>query len=159
MFTLVYRCQRYILRIWWPNTISNKNLWKVTDQADINLEIRKRKFRWIGHTLRKEDGEIPKAALLWNPQGSRKRGRPKNSWRRSVIKEAGRSWNELRFLAADRQKWKELIDNLCSSRNNRLYYYFLRSGPQQQLSFCWDFTTFYLLLVLYQHTPLSTVAL
>jgi hypothetical protein len=26
----------------------------------------------------------------------------------------GRSWNELRFLVADRQKWKELIDNLCS---------------------------------------------
>jgi hypothetical protein len=25
----------------------------------------------------------------------------KNSWRRSVIKETGRSWNELRFLAAD----------------------------------------------------------
>jgi len=71
----------------------------------------KKKFRWIGHTLRKEDGEIPKAALLWNPQGNRKRGRPRNS-RRSVIKEAGRSWNELRFLAADRQKWKGLIDNL-----------------------------------------------
>jgi len=29
-------------------------------------------FRWIGHTLRKEDGEVPKAALLWNPQGRRK---------------------------------------------------------------------------------------
>jgi len=43
-----------------------------------------------------------------------KRGRPKNSWRRSVIKEAGRSWNELRLLAADRQKWKGLIDHLCS---------------------------------------------
>jgi len=43
-----------------------------------------------------------------------KRGRPRNSWRRSVIKEMGRSWNELRFLAADRQKWKGLIDNLCS---------------------------------------------
>ena len=50
------------------------------------------------------DGEVPKAALLWNHQGNRKTGRPKNSWRRSVIKEAGRSWNELRFLAADRQK-------------------------------------------------------
>ena len=47
-------------------------LWKVTGQEDINLEIRKRKFRWIGHTLRKEDGEVPKAALLWNPQGNRK---------------------------------------------------------------------------------------
>jgi hypothetical protein len=63
------------------------------------LEIRKIIFRWIGHTLRKVDVEIPKAAILWNPQGSRKRGRPKNSQRRSVIKEASRSWNELRFLA------------------------------------------------------------
>ena len=112
--TFLNRCLRYILRIWWPNIISNKDLWKVTGQEDINLEIRKRKFRWIGHTLRKEYGEIPKAALLWNPQGNRKRGRPRNSWRRSVIKETGGSWNELRFLAADRQKWKGLIDNLCS---------------------------------------------
>jgi hypothetical protein len=40
-------------------------------------------------------------------------GRPKTSWR-LVTKEVDRSWNELQFLAADRQKWKELIDNLCS---------------------------------------------
>jgi hypothetical protein len=110
----VNRCLRYILRIWWPNIFSNKDVWKITGQEDINLEIRRRKFRWIGHTLRKEDGEIPKAALLWNPQGNRKRGRTKNSWRRSTIKEAGRTWNELRFLAADRQTWKGIIDNLCS---------------------------------------------
>ena len=103
-----------MLRIWCPNIISNKDQWKVTGPEDINVEIRKRKCRWIGHTLRKEGGEIPKAALLLNPQGNRKRGRPRNSWRRSVIKEAGRSWNELSFLAADRQKWKGLIHNLCS---------------------------------------------
>jgi hypothetical protein len=41
-------------------------------QEDVNLEIRNRKFRWIGHTLRKDDGEIPKGTLQWNPQGSRK---------------------------------------------------------------------------------------
>ena len=62
------KCTTYIYIILFPN----KDLWKVTGQEDINLEIRKRKFRWIGHTLRKEDGEIPKAALLWNPQGNRK---------------------------------------------------------------------------------------
>ena len=50
--------------IWWPNIISNKDLWKATGQEDINLEIRKRKFRWIGHTLRKKDGEVPKAAYF-----------------------------------------------------------------------------------------------
>jgi len=37
----------------------------------MNLEIRKRKLRWFGHTLRKENGEIPKAALLWKPQVGR----------------------------------------------------------------------------------------
>ena len=108
--TFVNGCLRYILRIWWPNIISNKDLWKATGQEDINLEIRKRKFRWIGHTLRKEDGKYqrpPYTGIL------KEKGRPKNSWR-SVIKEAGRSWNELRFLAADRQRWKRLIDNLCS---------------------------------------------
>jgi len=78
------------------------------------IEIRKRKFKWIGHTLRKEDGEIPKSALFWNPQGNGERERPRNSWRRSVNKEADRRWNELRFLTADRRKWKGLIDNLCS---------------------------------------------
>jgi hypothetical protein len=44
--------------------ISNKDLWKVRSQENINLEIRKRKFSWSVQTLRKEDGEIPKAALL-----------------------------------------------------------------------------------------------
>jgi hypothetical protein len=102
--TFVNRCLRYILRIWWPKIICNKDLWRATGQEDINLEIKKRKFRWIGHTLRKEDGEVPKASLLWNPQGNRKRGRSKTSWRRSVTKEVGSSWNELRFLVDDRLK-------------------------------------------------------
>jgi hypothetical protein len=77
------------LIIWWPKTVYNKDLQKTTSQEDINLEIRKRNFRSIGHTPRKEDGKIPKAVLLCNPQGTRKRGRPKNCWGRSVIKAAG----------------------------------------------------------------------
>ena len=43
----VKRRLRYILRIWWPNITSNKGLWRVADQEDTNLEIRKRKFRWM----------------------------------------------------------------------------------------------------------------
>jgi hypothetical protein len=35
--------------------ISNKDIGKATGQEDLNLEIRKRKLRWIGHTLSKED--------------------------------------------------------------------------------------------------------
>ena len=69
---------------------------------------------------------------LRNPQGNRKRGRPRNSWRRSVIKEVGRRWNELRFLAADRQKWKGLrqtmfIEGTMDSTIILLFLYMFRA--------------------------------
>jgi len=62
-------CLRYILRIWWPNIISNKELWKVTGQEDINVEIRKRKFGWIGHTLRKRGWRDTKGCPSLEPSG------------------------------------------------------------------------------------------
>jgi len=46
--TFVNRCLRFILRIWRPNIISNKDLWKATGQEDINLEIRKRNLMFMG---------------------------------------------------------------------------------------------------------------
>jgi hypothetical protein len=49
-------------------------------------KFKRKKFRWIGPKLSKEDCEIPNAALLREYQCSRKRGRPKNSRRKSVIK-------------------------------------------------------------------------
>jgi hypothetical protein len=54
------------------------------------LEIRKRKFRRTGHTLRKDD-ELSKVALQWYPQENRGRGRPRNRWRISTLRDAGRS--------------------------------------------------------------------
>jgi hypothetical protein len=36
---------------------------------------------------RKANNNITKQALEWNPQGKRKRGRPKNSWHRGIISE------------------------------------------------------------------------
>jgi hypothetical protein len=53
------------LRIWWPKIISNEDLWKLTESGDINVEIRQRKFGWIGHTLRKDRSEICAGAPQW----------------------------------------------------------------------------------------------
>jgi hypothetical protein len=61
--SFVNRYLRYIMMIWWPRVISNENLWEMTGQININKEIRKRKFGWIGHTLRKDDSEPCKVAL------------------------------------------------------------------------------------------------
>jgi hypothetical protein len=55
----------------WPNTIQI-TLWEITKQEPFDIQITKRKWRWIGHTLRKPAGTIEKDALDWNPQGARR---------------------------------------------------------------------------------------
>ncbi len=65
----VNRCLRNILGIWWPEIITNQELWEKTGQSDINVEIKRRKLGWIGHTLRKIQSEICHSVLEWNPQG------------------------------------------------------------------------------------------
>jgi hypothetical protein len=65
-----------------------KGLWKRTKQPKIDLQIRKRKCGWPGHTLRELTDDITRQALEWNPQGKRNRRRPKNTWRRAVLEEA-----------------------------------------------------------------------
>ena len=42
--TFVNRYLRYILRIWLPDIISNKDLWKVTGQEDKKLRNKKKKI-------------------------------------------------------------------------------------------------------------------
>jgi hypothetical protein len=105
----------YIMKIWWSRVISNEKLWEMTGQININKGIRKRKFGWNGHTLRKDDSEPCKAALQWNPQGTRGRGRPRNSWRRTTLNGSGKhSWSDLKFITRSREGWRRFVDNLCS---------------------------------------------
>ena len=110
------RCLRTILGVRWPDTISNKELWRKTKQQPINLTIRSSRWKWIGHTLRKANNNITKQALEWNPQGKRKKGRSKNSWRRGVISELqaiNTTWGEAKRKVQDRTRWKETMVALC----------------------------------------------
>ena len=120
--TFINSCLRGILKIHWPVTISNTDLWERTNQVPAEEEIRGRRWRWIGHTLRKPPTNITRQALTWNPQGKRKRGRPKNSWRRDLeadARQTGCSWRELERIAQDRGQWRAVVDGLCPSRGSR----------------------------------------
>ena len=75
----INRCLRNITGIKRPEKISNKNLWKMTKQEPVMQTITRRKWRWIGHTLRKKNSNVTRYALEWNSQGNRKRDRPKNT--------------------------------------------------------------------------------
>ena len=43
---------RIICKIYWPNNISNMDRWSLSNEEPIITQIKLRKWRWIGHTLR-----------------------------------------------------------------------------------------------------------
>ena len=65
-----------ILEVWWPKKILNEELWQHTQQESIEVTMQRRKWQWIGHTLRKPTTNITCLSLDWNPQGGRRKGRP-----------------------------------------------------------------------------------
>jgi len=75
--TFINKCLWKILNIRWPEVISNEELWERTQQSRIEENIKKRKWNWIGHMLRKPENNITCSALEWNPQGVEKKRPPK----------------------------------------------------------------------------------
>lgn len=71
--SFVNKCLRRILNIRWMDRVSNIDLWERTSQVPVEEEIRRRRWGWIGHTLRKFPSNITRQALYWNPQGSSQR--------------------------------------------------------------------------------------
>ncbi|VDO65476.1 unnamed protein product [Schistosoma margrebowiei] len=107
-----------------PPSRSNSLLWERTNQLPAEEEIRKRRWKWIGHTLRNSPNCIARQALVtWNPEGRRKSRRPKNTLRRIIeadMKTMNYNWTELERIAQDRVGWRLLVSGLCSfTRSNR----------------------------------------
>ena len=86
----------------YPEKVRKEDTWKKTIQETVAALISRRKWGWIDHTHRKPASNITRQALAWNPQGNRKRGRPRNSWRRDTeaeILRSGHSWKEIEKTA------------------------------------------------------------
>ena len=82
-----HNCLKQICKIFWPNTITNTNLLKLTNPTCIQNQIRQKRLRWLGHVLRMDRSAIPKIALRWTPAGKRPRGRPNTTWRKTIKNE------------------------------------------------------------------------
>ncbi|VDP01955.1 unnamed protein product [Schistosoma margrebowiei] len=112
-----------MLNIPWADTIRNSLLWERINQLPAEEKIRKRRWKWIGHTSRKSSNRITRQALTWNPKGKRINGRRKNTLRRILeadIKRMNRNWKELERNAQHRVGWRMLMSGLCSfTRSNR----------------------------------------
>ena len=117
----VNSCLRKILKVKWDDKIRNEEIWEKTSALPMEEELGRRRWRWIGHALRKPSNSITRQALNWNPQGARKRGRPKLTWRRGVEKDrekSGKTWSQLAKLAQDREKWRSFVCGLYPDRGD-----------------------------------------
>ena len=108
-------CLRKILKIFWPQVISNIDLWERTGQLPLNTQILRRKFKWIGHTLRRPTFEVQRQALTWNLEGTRRRGAPRLTWRRKLKNELeymGKTFEDIEEMAQNRQSWRRFVNGL-----------------------------------------------
>jgi len=118
--TFINGCLRQILHLRWFDRVPSTDLWMRANQQPMGVQVRWQKWCWVGHTLRKEPCNITRQALEWNPQGKRKRGRPKQTWRRSLhseLRDSSLAWEEAKSLARDRRRWRDAVEALCSARS------------------------------------------
>ena len=120
MDTFMFKCYRRILKIRWPYVISNDEILKRTKQRRISEEVKIRRWKWIGHVYRMKDDSHCITAMTWKPEGRRKVGRPRTTWRRTVEKErkelGWRTWNEAKHVAKNRGNWRDCTAALWATR-------------------------------------------
>ena len=99
--------KKKILGIFWPYTISNGDLYERARESPISETLKVRRWRWIGHVLRREKDNNCRVALTWTPEGKRKRRRPKTTWRNTIERERKElgwtTWNVVEQVAKDRE--------------------------------------------------------
>jgi len=80
----------------------------------MDLIIKERRLRWLGHVLRMEDDRLPKQAMYWQMESQirRKPGRPRMNWIDTVardLKSIGIDWDEAEQAVVNRKDWRERV--------------------------------------------------
>ena len=88
---------------------TREELRSLTGLDEIGEVLRRRRLRWYGHVLRKDDRDWVKRVWKdWEVAGPRPRGRPRKTWEATVVEDC----TELRVSAEDAQdkrRWKAAI--------------------------------------------------
>ena len=113
-------CLRRILRIDWKDHVTTQELLENAGIKPLSREVKRHRWKMIGHILKKDQKDDCNIAMAWAPEGKRKGGRQKTTWRRTVEKErkdAGwRSLEEAKTAATSREKWRTSVEALCATR-------------------------------------------
>ena len=112
---------RRILRISYKEHKTNEEIRQRTRQPLVSTVIRKKRLKWLGHTLRMEDKRLPKRIYNYKPEGKRRPGRQRTRWKDRVEKDldriglkiegrtSGRQRKTLEEIANDRDEWRFIV--------------------------------------------------
>ena len=92
--TFINKCLRYILKTKWQDKATNKETWRRTDQHSIRREIARRKWTWIGHTLRKQK-QCHEIGLRLESTRKKKNRRTQNYLEEINRRGSKETWNHL----------------------------------------------------------------
>ena len=91
----------------------------MAEMENLSGDVRMRRWKFIGHIIKKEPNNDCRTALTCPPEGRRKRGRPKTTLKRTAERErekAGwKNWRDVQIAAADRASGRDSVETLCAT--------------------------------------------
>ena len=87
------RCLRRIFKIRWQERITNKEVLKMAEIENLSEDVRRRRWKFIGHIMRKEPNNDCRTALTWAP-GAAKTGKTKDNMEKDGGERNGKSGME-----------------------------------------------------------------
>jgi hypothetical protein len=86
---------------------TNQELEEMNKGENVVKSIKGQRISWLGHLERMEDR---KKIFTQEPEGTKRRGRPRKGWREEVERDLQvlgvRRWRE---LVKDREKWRDIV--------------------------------------------------
>jgi hypothetical protein len=94
-----------LYRLRYPGSLRNETIvTKMRLKKDTLQEIEEQQLRWSGRVMRMEDCRIARRVAEWNPQGTRRRDGPVNTWK-DGIRDSMQIGNLRDEECSDREVW------------------------------------------------------
>mgnify|MGYP007071599789 CR=1 FL=1 len=101
------RMVRWMCGVSLRDRVSSEELRERMGIESVSDVVKRSRLRWLGHVLRKDDGDWVKTCMSLEVEGARGRGRPRMTWSQ-VVERDMRECGLKRDDAQDRGKWRKL---------------------------------------------------
>ena len=106
------------MHVRWFDHVIRDEIRRRSGQRSVIEIIKENRWKLYGHVLRMPENRLPKQSIQWNAENSRRRGSPKDTWRRTIQREI--MLNNLReenvtSLVEDRSVWRSWVADLWTS--------------------------------------------